>query len=119
MTFEMKLNEAPFELIKNKIKTIELRLYDEKRQMISIGDLIIFTKRGAEDTVSARVVAIHRFPSFKELYSALPLDLCGYLPSEIEEASYTDMEIYYSKEDIARFGVVGIEIELSDTVLND
>ena len=44
MTFEMKLHEAPFELIKNRIKTIELRLYDEKRQMISVGDFIVFTK---------------------------------------------------------------------------
>ena len=34
----------PFEQIKSGVKTIELRLYDEKRQALSVvGDTIIFT----------------------------------------------------------------------------
>lgn len=36
----MRLHKEPFELIKNGSKTIELRLYDEKRQMINLGDTI-------------------------------------------------------------------------------
>ena len=42
MTHNMKLNDAPFETIKNGKKTIELRLYDEKRRKIKIGDTICF-----------------------------------------------------------------------------
>ena len=42
MLHKMKLNESPFERIKNGTKTIEFRLYDEKRQKINIGDTIIF-----------------------------------------------------------------------------
>lgn len=30
MLYKMKLNESPFERIKNGIKTIEFRLYDKK-----------------------------------------------------------------------------------------
>ena len=39
---EMNLQEAPFRMIKNKTKTIELRLYDEKRRKIKPGDTIEF-----------------------------------------------------------------------------
>ena len=34
MKHEMKLNNGPFEQIKNGTKTIELRLYDEKRKLL-------------------------------------------------------------------------------------
>ena len=40
MKHEMKLNNGPFERIKNGTKTIELRLNDEKRQLLKIKDLI-------------------------------------------------------------------------------
>lgn len=36
MIHKMKLNESPFERIKNDTKTVEFRLYDPKRQMIKI-----------------------------------------------------------------------------------
>lgn len=36
MKHEIKLNNGPFELIKNGTKTIELRLNDEKRQLLKI-----------------------------------------------------------------------------------
>ena len=36
MKHEIKLNNGPFERIKNGTKTIELRLNDEKRQLLKI-----------------------------------------------------------------------------------
>ena len=36
MLHKMKLNESPFERIKNGTKTIEFRLYDEKRQQVKL-----------------------------------------------------------------------------------
>ena len=44
MIHEMSLNPAPFEKIKNGEKSIEIRLYDEKRRGVKIGDIIIFSK---------------------------------------------------------------------------
>lgn len=44
MIHQMKLVDAPFELIRSGQKTIELRLNDEKRQIIKIGDFIVFTQ---------------------------------------------------------------------------
>jgi len=40
----MKLNESPFEKIRSGEKIIEIRLYDDKRKNINIGDIIIFSK---------------------------------------------------------------------------
>ena len=44
MLHKMKLKESPFERIKNGTKTIEFRLYDEKRSKIKIGDETIINK---------------------------------------------------------------------------
>ena len=44
MLHKMKLKESPFERIKNETKTVEFRLYDEKRRKIKIGDKIEFSK---------------------------------------------------------------------------
>ncbi len=111
MTHEMKLDTKPFESIASGKKTIELRLYDEKRQKISVGDTIVFTERSVEKTISVKVSALHRFPSFKELYDTLPLEKCGYLKSEITADSYKDMLKYYKESDQILYGVVGIEFE--------
>ena len=110
MTHNMRLNDAPFEKIKNGTKTIELRLYDEKRRKINIGDTICFKAKA--DTITATVKALHIFRNFEELYAALPLDKCGYNADEIATASPDDMLEYYSKEQIEKYGVVGIEIEV-------
>ena len=109
----MRLRSEPFEKIKSGRKTIELRLYDEKRKRIQIGDTICFVNTEAEwDTVSAQVKDLYVFASFEELYAALPLADCGYAPHELGAASPCDMEQYYSKEEQSQYGVVGIRIQL-------
>ena len=113
MLHRMKLQDGPFSKIRSGEKTIELRLFDEKRQQLSVNDIIEFSHSDDSSlTVCARVIALHRFASFHELYSALPLDKCGYTAEEIPNASPADMEKYYPKEEQLRFGVLGIEIKL-------
>ena len=108
----MKLNPAPFEMIKSGQKTIELRLYDDKRQLINAGDEIVFTNTVTNETLSVLVLKLHRFDSFEELYKSLPLLKCGYTSEMLAEASHTDMEKYYSVEEQELYGVVGIELIL-------
>ena len=112
MTHYMNLHPQPFALIASGRKTIELRLYDEKRQNISPGDLIIFSNtQSPHETITAKVLQLHIFPTFEALYAALPLEKCGYLPEEITTASYHDMEVYYSPAQQSQHGVVGIQLE--------
>ena len=109
----MNLNESPFSLIASGKKTIEMRLFDERRKQISVGDTLVFKNVSDESkTLSCKVKKLHIFESFEELYASLPLEKCGYLPDEIPFASYRDMEIYYPPERQKDYGVVGIEIEL-------
>lgn len=112
MTHYMKLNHLPFEMIKSGEKTIELRLNDEKRQIISIGDNIIFTDTESGERLIVEVIKIHKFKSFKELYNTLPLLKCGYTKADIGTAKPEDMDLYYSREQQEKNGVLGIEIRL-------
>lgn len=43
MRYTMKLRPQPFNMIRSGQKTFELRLYDEKRQKLQIGDEIEFS----------------------------------------------------------------------------
>ena len=112
MTHYMNLASEPFEQISSGAKTIELRLYDEKRQTVSAGDTIIFTNLADNRQVSAKVLKLHIFDSFKELYNNLPLLKCGYTEQELDTASPDDMLAYYPKEKQEKYKAVGIEIEL-------
>ena len=109
-THEMKLQPAPFEKIRSGGKTIELRLYDEKRQKIKVGDRIVFTNTESGKELWVTVVKLHRFDTFAQLYQTLDLLQCGYTPEDVDKACPEDMEDYYSKEEQAKYGVVGLEI---------
>lgn len=106
----MKLKPAPFEMIKSGKKTIELRLYDEKRQLIKPGDIIIFTNTSTGEILEKTVLKLHLFDSFTELYDLLPLLKCGYTEDDVDNAHPSDMELYYSREEQEKCGVVGIEL---------
>lgn len=106
----MKLNPIPFEMIKSGQKTIELRLFDEKRQKIKVGDKIVFTNTVDGRTLCVQVIKLHCFDSFEELYGSLPLLKCGYTEETVSEADPSDMERYYPLEEQKRYGTIGIEI---------
>lgn len=109
----MKLNKGPFYMIKSGLKTIELRLFDDKRQAIQIGDHICFHRYDKlEETIEAQVVHLYHFQTFEELYQTLPLLSCGYTKDNINQASAHDMIQYYSLEQQKKYGVVGIEIRI-------
>ena len=109
MKHEMKLNNGPFKNIKNGTKTIELRLNDEKRQLIKIKDLIEFTNRETLEQLLVEIENLYHYPSFEELYKHFDKVAMGY--KEDEEADPKDMEEYYSKEEQEKYGVLGIEIK--------
>jgi len=111
---QMKLNPEPFRQIQSGQKTIELRLFDEKRRGIKIGDTIVFTNAETAETLTATVVNLHRFESFEALYKALPLLKCGYTSENVSVASPKDMNKYYSEEQQKKHGVLGIEIYVKE-----
>lgn len=111
MHHEMSLRSGPFSRIADGSKRYELRLHDEKRRLITVGDTITFTCTADERTVLVRVTSLHLFASFAELYAALPLTECGYTAETAASADPKDMERYYPPERQAEYGVLAIGVE--------
>ncbi len=109
MLHEMKLQDEPFKKISDGTKTIEMRLYDEKRKKVKVGDLIEFTNVLNNEKLITRVINLYRYKDFDELYKNHDKVSIGY--NEDEKASPCDMSMYYSDEDIEKYGVVGIKIK--------
>lgn len=119
MKHYMNLNPEPFEMIRSGEKTIELRLNDEKRKAIGVGDTIVFTNtQDSGMQISTTVTALHKFRNFAELYSKLPILKCGYTEENIDSAKPEDMNVYYSKELEEKYGVLGIELSVDYTIDN-
>ena len=112
----MKLFEEPFNLIKSGKKTIEIRLNDEKRRKIAIGDLIEFTKLPDErESLKVKVLDLLRYDTFKDMYRDIPFKDFGREEWSIEEMLNGTYSIY-SIEQENEWGVLGIKIKLIDEV---
>lgn len=107
----LKLNNEPFNLIKQQIKTVEMRLNDEKRKVINIGDIIEFTNITNNETINCLVTNIKPFDDFEKLYQNYEKTTLGYIKN-YNNNSYLDMYKYYTKEDIKKYGTLAIEIKL-------
>ena len=109
-THALQLATIPFDAIVNGKKTIESRLYDEKRQLIQLGDEIIFTNREApEQIVTVSVVGLLRYDTFGSLFrhnepSKLGGESVEWLENQINE--------FYSIDEQRENGVIGIEFIL-------
>ena len=110
MIHYLNLHDNPFQFIKKQLKTIEMRLNDEKRKQIKIGDILIFTNIVTKETLSCEVINLYSYSSFEELYKNFDKEKLGYSKDDIADPK--DMEMYYSKERIIQYGVLGIEIKL-------
>ena len=107
MIHRMKLNESPFERIKDGTKTIEFRLYDEKRRQIKIGDQIEFSKLPElQETILVDVLELYREETFESLFKKL------YTDEEDIKRKTKAMYEYYSLEKEKEYGVIGIKIAL-------
>lgn len=106
----LQLATTPFNAITSGQKVIESRLYDEKRQLVQIGDTIEFTNREKPDQkVFGRVIGLLRYETFHDLFSHnTPVKFGGesveWLENQINE--------FYSIDEQKLNGVVGIEFEL-------
>lgn len=104
----MNLWNDSFEAIKDGWKTIEMRLNDEKRSQIIIGDEIEFTNIKTNEALICKVTNLFKYKNFDELYNNHNKISIGY--TKDESANPDDMLMYYAKEDIERYGVLGIEL---------
>jgi len=108
----MKLSSIPFEKIENGTKIIESRLFDEKRQAISLGDSIIFSMSDDPSRkVSTEVIGLLRYASFKQLFKDHDPKMFG---GETAEDLLHEIKQFYSDEDESKYGVLGIRLAKID-----
>ena len=109
-THEMNLQPKYFDFMKDGTKRIELRLYDEKRSQIELGDIIEFSK-SENDKLKAEVIGLLRYNSFKDLFEDFDISI-------LADASMTKEELlgalseFYTLEMQAEYGVLGIRLRL-------
>lgn len=106
---KLHLHNGPFNSIKNGSKTIEMRLYDEKRRKLKVGDIIEFINRSTDEKLEVKIINLYLFENFNELYQKFDKIVLGYKEDEV--ANPDDMNKYYPKEEQEQFGVVAIEIK--------
>ena len=105
----MKVQEKYYNLLKAGIKTIELRLYDDKRKNIKIGDEVLFENLSdREDTFTAEVKYLYRAPDFRNLAEQIPVYRAGL---QSKEELIETMAEFYPLDRQKEKGVLGIEIK--------
>lgn len=106
----MNLQPKYYDFIKDGTKRIELRLFDEKRQKIQLGDIIEFFKSD-DDKFQAKVIGLLRYNSFKDLFEDFDISI-------LADASITKQELldvlgeFYTPEKQTQYGVIGIRLQL-------
>ena len=109
-THQLTLATEPFNAITSSNKTIESRLYDEKRQKIQIGDQIIFTNRdNPSQTATTEVVGLLRYATFHDLFLHNDPQKFG---GESVEWLENQMNGFYPLDKQLQNGVIGIEFIL-------
>ncbi len=111
MIHQMKLKAKYYDYIKNGTKRIELRLYDEKRSKIQIGDEIEFFKEPElTESIKLKVRGLLKYQTFIDLVEDIDISLLA--DKSITKEELLDiLETFYPIEQQKQYGVIGIRLE--------
>ncbi|MCP3033050.1 ASCH domain-containing protein [Halobacillus sp. A1] len=111
MIHQMGLYGEYFNSIKRGKKNIEVRLFDEKRRKIKVGDTIEFIKVPEQnETLKVQVTNLEFYHTFREMYEDIPFhdfDSEGWTMQEMIEGTY---EIYTPEQE-KKWGTLAITVK--------
>jgi len=109
-THTLQLAAIPFRAIVSGQKTIESRLYDDKRQQIKLGDTLTFVNREfPNQIVSVKVIGLLRYNTFDDLFTHNnPAKFGGKSIEWLKD----QIDGFYSLEEQLQNGVIGIEFRI-------
>jgi len=114
MEYNMGLQEKYFNDIKYGTKKIEIRLNDEKRKLLNIGDTLYFLlEPDRKKNVKSKIVSLTRYNNFEDAVNNIPIEYLASI-NDLKEEYLNDLNKYYSKDDQEKFGVLAIEIEMQE-----
>ena len=109
---EMKLQGEYYNYILNGAKRIEIRLYDEKRRKVKLGDTIKFLKEpNLKESFKAKVIGLLRYNTFEDMFKDFDISILAD-KSMTKNELLNVLEEFYSKDKQQEYGVLGIRIEL-------
>lgn len=112
MIYEMKLRKEYFDKILLGEKIYEVRLNDEKRQKIDVGDIIVFKQdSNLQQTVNTIVEDLIYFDSFSDMAKTLPSKKIGFNDESIIQIIDKYHE-FYNTNDEEKYGIVAIKIKV-------
>lgn len=108
MEMKIHLDSDIFDIVKNDSKNVEVRLNDEKRKKLKVGDKLIFLKRPNDDEViETEILKLSYYDSFFDVlndYDMKSLYLENYTP----EMWLKELNRFYTPEQEKEYGVVAI-----------
>ena len=108
---EFHLNEDIFKIVKNGTKHIEVRLNDDKRKKLKVGDDLIFINQNNDDKrINAIIKGLKYFSSFEDLVDYYRIDEI-YKEDSSKEEFLELINKFYTKGEIEKYGVVAIDFE--------
>lgn len=111
MEMVFHLHSDVFDIVKNGTKNVEVRLNDEKRRKLSIGDTLLFLRRPNDDEeIRAKVVGLKIFNNFSKLVDNYDMERL-YLADYTKEMFLNELLRFYPLEEQENYGVVAIEFE--------
>lgn len=111
MEMIVHLHSDVFEIVKKGIKDIEVRVNDEKRRKLNVGDSLVFLKRPLEDEmIKLKVKSLEYYDNFKELVNHYDMKRI-YLEGYTKEMYLKEMERFYTEDEQKKYGVVAIIFE--------
>lgn len=112
MVHELGLQSTFYDYMLNGTKKVEIRLYDDKRKLIKIGDIIRFKKEPDRiESFDTKVVGLLKYNNFEEMFNSLDISLLAD-KSMTKDELIKALEVFYTKEKQEKYGVLGIMIEL-------
>lgn len=112
MEMKVHLNPEVFDIVLMKDKNVEIRLNDEKRRQLKVGDTLVFLKRPDEiEKISAKITNLVYFNSFLEVVDYYEMKRI-YLETTTKEEYLSIMRQFYSEEEELKYGIVAIEFEI-------
>jgi len=108
---KMRLHPEPFNDIKSGLKTTEMRLLDEKREELNIGDEITFISRETAEELIAEVKDLKAYKDFAEIYDIEKALIDKYAKWDRQEF-IDSFDEYYSEKLKEGYKALSIHFEL-------
>ncbi len=113
----MHLSHDAFTRILTGTKNVEVRLLDQRRKKLVIGDTLLFVdKENYTQMVSAEIVGLQRFSSFAELFEVYGPKDFGHSETMTSEEFVARLHNIYYYRDEERLGVIAIKLAKKRTL---